>query len=172
MVKWLILSFTLFFGQLLIAQQDSLSVAIDDSKIEVKKINAEDLEVYKNDKAFNYAEEVYKEGAIEKFQRWLRNIITKFFEAIFGVGQASGILYFIFNILPYLLLALLIFLLIKFFLKVNSNAIIYGEKAITTFQFSEEEHIIRNEDINALIILKSSHVYTIMFGMVSLLLMI
>lgn len=151
MLKWV--SFFLLFAsvQLLIAQQDSLSVEVDDSKIDVKRIDAEDLETYKNDDAFNYAEDVYEEGVFEKFKRWIRNIVKNFFEAIFGVGQVSGILYFIFNILPYLLLVLLVVLLIKFFLKVNSNAIIYGEKASTSFQFSEEEHIIKNEDIIALI---------------------
>lgn len=144
------LSFTLFV-QLSFAQQDSLSVKNDDSKIEVRKITENDLKTYKEDKAFNYIEEIEEESFIQKFQRWLQNILTKIWEAIFGVGTATGFLYFVFNILPYILLAFLVFLLVKFFLKVNSRNIVYGEQKNASFQFTEEEHIIKNEDINALI---------------------
>ena len=141
-----------FFSQTSFAQQDLLSVKNDDSKIEIKKITEDDLKTYKEDKSFNYIEEIQEESFLQKFQRWLKNILTKFWEAIFGVGTATGFLYFIFNILPYILLAFLAFLLIKFFLKVNSRNIVYGEQNSTSFQFTEEEQIMKNEDINQLIL--------------------
>ena len=146
----LLLTF-IFFGQQTYAQQDSLSVKTDDSKIEVQKITEDDLKSYKEDSDFNYIEEIEEESFIQKFQRWLQNILTKIWEAIFGVGTATGFLYFVFNILPYILLAFLVFLLVKFFLKVNSRNIVYGEQKNASFQFTEEEHIIKNEDINVLI---------------------
>lgn len=139
------------FTELFYAQQDSLIVKNDNSKIEVQEINETHLESYKNDKAFNYVEEKQGNSIIDRFKRWLGNIIKKFWEAIFGVGTASGILYFIFNLLPYLLLALLVFLLIKFFLKVNSRHIISGQQNPSTVKFTEDEQIIKSEDIQALI---------------------
>lgn len=151
MSKFFFVFIVLFTLNLGFSQQDSIVVQYDDSNLKVEKITKDDLETYKNDRDFNYQEEIYEENIIEKFQRWFRNVVTKFFEAIFGVGEASGILYFIFNVLPYLLLAFLVFLLVKFFLKVNSRNIVHGEKALNTMQFSEEENIIKNEDINALI---------------------
>lgn len=147
----LFLSFS-FFVQISFAQQDSISIKEDNSKIEVKKITEENLKKYKEDKAFNYIEEIQEESFLQKFQRWLKNILIKFWEAIFGVGTATGFLYFMFNILPYILLAFLVFLLIKFFLKVNSRSIIYGEQTNASFQFTEEEQIMKNEDINQLIL--------------------
>ncbi len=149
-IVFLLLTF-IFFGQQTYAQQDSLSIKTDDSKIEVQKITDDDLKSYKEDSDFNYIEEIEEESFIQKFQRWLQNILTKIWEAIFGVGTATGFLYFVFNILPYILLAFLVFLLVKFFLKVNSRNIVYGEQKNASFQFTEEEHIIKNEDINALI---------------------
>ncbi|MBE9488665.1 MAG: DUF4129 domain-containing protein [Bacteroidetes bacterium] len=133
------------------AQQDSLVAKNDNSKIEVQEIDESHLETYKNDKAFNYVEEKQGESIIYRFKQWLGNIIRKFFEAIFGVGSATGILYFIFNILPYLLLGFLVFLLIKFFLKVNSQNIILGQQNASTIKFTEDEQIIKNENIQTLI---------------------
>jgi hypothetical protein len=82
---------------------------------------------------------------------WLGNIIREIIEAIFGVGEAQGLIYFIFNVLPYLILAFLIFLLLRFFLRVNSRTLITGQKETASFQFTEDEQIIKNEDIHALI---------------------
>jgi large-conductance mechanosensitive channel len=146
------LFFIFFFClQLQFAQQDSLTINYDDSKLDIKKIEEKDLEKYKADDDFKYIEEVQKENILQKIVRWIKNVIVKFFEAIFGVGKASGLLYFIFNILPYLLLAFLVFMLVKFFLKVNSRNIIYGEQKGGEITFTDEEQIIKNEDINALI---------------------
>ena len=135
----------------LYAIQDSLNVQVDDSKIEIQTISEEDLTPYLNDKDFNYSIESHKESIIDKFFTWLSNILRDFFEAIFGIGQVDGLLYFIFNIVPYILLAILIFLLIRFFLKVNAQNIIAKSNQSASVLITEEEQIIKNEDINALI---------------------
>ncbi len=139
------------FATLSHAQQDSLVIKYDDTKLVEKKITEDDLSKYKEDNTFNYVEVEREESFIDRFKQWIKNIITKIFEYIFGVGKASGILYFIFNVLPYLILALLIFLLLKFFLKVNSKNIISGKQNHATVQFTEDENIIRSKDINELI---------------------
>lgn len=137
------------------AQANDSVIIFDDSTIDFKEISEIDLETYKNDDAFNYVEvepeENFLARAFNRFLSWLSNIIREIVEAIFGVGEAQGLLYFIFYILPYLILAILIFLLIRFFLKVNSRTLITGQKEKAGFQFTEDEQIIKNEDINALI---------------------
>lgn len=141
--------------QLSAAQHKDAVVKYDDSVLDVKEISENNLETYKTDDDFNYVEAVPEDNfiirAYNRFIEWLGNIIREFFEAIFGVGEAQGILYFIFNVLPYLILAFLIFLLIRFFLKVNSRTLITGQKETAGFQFTEDEQIIKNEDIHALI---------------------
>ena len=139
------------FGQLSVAQQNEQSVTFDDTTLEKQQITEDDLEAYKEDEDFNYTEVVPEENILEKIYNWFQNILRKFWEAIFGVGTASGFLYFVFSILPYLLLAFLLFLLIRFFLKVNSNNLIAKSRKQGSILFTEEEQIIKNEDIPALI---------------------
>ena len=139
------------FNLLTFAQEDKRPDYYDDSTIEKKTISKKDLETYKSDDDFDYTETKKEESILDKFLRWLRNILRQFWEAIFGVGTASGFLYFVFRILPYILLGVLIYLLVRFFLKVNSNNLITKNQQKGQIAFSEEEQIIKNEDINALI---------------------
>ena len=147
--KYLLFSFLLV--QFSFAQQSEQPIIFDDSDIEKQIISEEDLKNYKSDEDFNYVEFEAEETFLDRVYRWLRNILRKFWEAIFGVGTASGFLYFIFRILPYLLLGFLMYLLIRFFLKVNSNRLIMNTKEQGSITITEEEQIIKNEDIPALI---------------------
>lgn len=137
------------------AQNTHAPINFDDTDLDVKEISTDDLEDYKNDDAFNYTEVEPEDNflvrAYNTFVDWISNIIREIVEAIFGVGEAQGLLFFIFKVLPYLILGALVFLLIRFFLKVNSRTLVSGQKAAPGFQFTEEEQIIKNEDINALI---------------------
>ncbi|MFP4846418.1 DUF4129 domain-containing protein [Winogradskyella sp. PE311] len=141
----------LFLLQFSVAQQNEQPIKLDDTVIQKQTINEDDLKTYKSNKDFNYLEVEAEEGFLDKVYRWLRNGLRKFWEAIFGAGTAQGFLYFIFRILPYILLGFLIFLLVRFFLKVNSNRLIYNAKQSGSILLTEEEDIIKNEDIPALI---------------------
>ena len=148
--------FYFFLGvQFITAQDKDVSVHYDDSKLEVKDISENDLDSYKADEDFNYTinetEENFISRAFDNFINWIANLIREIVEAIFGVGKAEGLIFFLFYILPYFILTLLIFLLVRFFLKVNSRTLITGKKEAPSFQFTEDEQIIKNEDINALI---------------------
>lgn len=151
MYMFRLLLFCFFTGQFSIAQQSEQPIFFDDTEVEKQVISEKDLESYKTDDDFNYVEVEVEESFLDKAYRWLNNILRKFWEAIFGVGTASGFLYFVFRILPYILLGVLIFLLIRFFLKVNSNNLITRSKEQGAISFTEEEQIIKNEDIPALI---------------------
>lgn len=145
--------FILFFivSTCAFSQQDSLVVKQDKPTIEIQEITEDHLKHFKADKAFNYNENKSESSWFKSFKRWVRNIFIKILEAIFGVEAASGIFKFIFGTLPYILLAILIFLLIKFFLKVNSRNIINGSQKVAKVTFTDEEQIIKNENISALI---------------------
>jgi len=140
------LSATYSFGQ-----KDSIVVNYDMAPLHIKKISDDDLKKYKNDPKFDY--EIIKTEATwwDDFKTWIGNLFLQFFEWIFGVDQAAGILSLFLRALPYILLAILLFLLLKFFLSVNARAPIgsQGDKAFVSL--SEEEHIIKNEDIEELI---------------------
>jgi len=117
-----------------------------------QEISKKDLNKYNDNDSFNYKEKITDEDSLwVKFKRWTRSIIMKILEFLFGIDSATGVFWFIFRVVPYIILGVLVFLLIKFFLKVNSRNIIYGEQKLSEIKFTHEEHIIKNEDINVLI---------------------
>lgn len=136
----------------LAAQNDSLTVRLDTSSIVQKTIDSSDLEAFKNNPDFDY--EVVKNTAPDwwiAFKNWMSNVLIRFFEWLFGVEKAAGALNVFLKILPYILLGILVFILIKFFINVNARAISHNRNNQALVTFSEEEHIIKNEDIQKLI---------------------
>lgn len=147
----LVLILVLLFSSLCDAQQTKKPVFYDDTTLQKQSISENDLEAYKADKKFDYTETKKEESFIDKAIRWLKNILRQFWEAIFGIGSASGFLYVILRVLPYLLLGILLFLLLRFFLKVNSNNLIGRAQAKAEMYYTEEEQIIKTQNIKALI---------------------
>lgn len=134
-----------------IAQQDSTIVTYDSASLEVKQIDTEDIQKYQEDEAFNY--EIIKGDLTwwDNFKTWLGNLLLRMFEGVFGVEKAVGFLSGFLRVVPYLLLSLLIYLLIKFLLNVNASSLQQAQKNKNLVSLSEEENIIRNEDIQELI---------------------
>ena len=144
---FLLLSFSAF------AKVDSLVVKNDNSTVVQKKFNNNNLEKYKADKDFNYEEDINEENSsfFRKLFSWFGRQISRFLEWVFGVKYAQGILSSILSAIPYIIAALVLFLLLKFFLKVNSNAIVSNAKNKSLVSISEEEEFIKNKDILLLI---------------------
>lgn len=151
-MKCILVHIFLFFTLASFAQQDSLVVQYDKSSaIELKKFDKEQIEKYKADDDFNYEQVKQQEGYLTKIWNWFKRVLQSFLEWVFGVEAASGILLTILKVIPYLVLGLVLYFLIRFFLKVDTNS----RKAITAkkgnITLSEEGEIIKNEDINKLI---------------------
>ena len=73
------------------------------------------------------------------------------FEGIFGMQKAAGALLFFLRMLPYLLVGLLVFLLIKFFYKLNINPFFKEKSGRGRVHLSDEEQLIRHENLQELI---------------------
>ncbi|MGB6152132.1 MAG: DUF4129 domain-containing protein [Pricia sp.] len=132
-------------------QNDSTAITYDTAPLDIKQIKADDLQKYKDDKAFDYEMTEDKITWWDDFTTWLSNIFRRIFEGIFGVQKAAGLLASFLRILPYLLLGVLVFLLIKFFLKVNAQSLLQAKKEQNAVRLSEEEHLIKNEDLQQLV---------------------
>ena len=132
-------------------QQDSTSVQYDKSILDLQEISEEDLQLYRDDPDFDY--EIVKADLTwwNDLLMWLGNLLSRFFEWLFGIEKAAGYLAIFLKFIPYILIAVLLFLLIKFFLNVNARALTYSKKNQTIVALSEDEHIIKNEDIDQLI---------------------
>lgn len=142
------LCFSLHF---VIAQQDSTQVTYHTGEIEAKTISVEQLAKYKEDSKFNYEITKVENTSWDTFKNWWYNLFRRFFEWLFGAEKAIGILASFFQVIPYLLLALLLFILIRFFIKANTRAILHAKQNKNLVSLSEEERIIKTEDIQQLI---------------------
>lgn len=132
------------------AQNNSI-VRYDSTEIQPLEISEDDLSEFLNDNAFNYEVTEPKSTWWDAVMNWFYNIIRSFFEWIFGVEQAGSYLAIFLKILPYLLLAIFLYLVIRFFIKANTRSLIYNEKNPNMVILSEEERIIKTEDIQQLI---------------------
>ena len=151
MHKILIFLFLLFSFSAF-AKVDSLVVKIDNSIVVQKKFNKDNLEKYKVDEDFNYDREVRTEpNFFQKVFIWLSRLFMQLLEWVFGVKYAKGIFVNILKFIPYLIAGLILFLLFKFFLKVNSNSIISNGSNKPIVSLTEEEDLIKNIDLLELI---------------------
>ena len=139
------------FTVLSYAQSDSLKIPYDKSIKERKQFDTKQIENYRADKDFNYTERAQKTGFFTKVYNWFKRILQRFFEWLFGVERATGILESFLSVLPYLLLGIVLYLLLRFFLKVDSNSLKSALNKKVEISVSDEEQLIKNEDLNDLI---------------------
>ena len=148
------LSIIFFFGLSVCrlgAQQDSTLVQYDKEPLILQEITDGELQAYREDPKFDFE---IVEADLEwwdNFKTWLGNLFLRFFEWLFGAEKANGYFSIFLSLLPYILIGILLFLLIKFFLNVNSSALLYTKPNESVVSLSEEEHIIKHEDIDELI---------------------
>lgn len=138
------------------AQQDSLSVQnnkvqFDKTEIVQREFDTDNLNDYKKNKDFNYEVKKRQITLIERVLNWLQRVFIKLLSWIFGNKAATGILAIIAQIFPYLIAAVVLFLILKFFLKVNINNILSGKTNKAIISPTDDEELIKNEDLAELI---------------------
>ena len=135
----------------LMAGADSLSIKYDSSEIKPLRFDADHLIKYRTDKAFDYTEFEYKNTFWTKIKRWAYNILLTIFKWLFGQKKATVHLNNFMRIIPYLLLAVLIFLIVRFLFKKYFVKYFGNSIAEARFTYGEDEEIIRKKDINTLL---------------------
>ncbi|WP_275316621.1 DUF4129 domain-containing protein [Tenacibaculum bernardetii] len=128
------------------------TVQFDTEFIEQKKFDNKKIESYKKQDAFIYVVEKREPTILEKAWNWFKRTIKKVLSYLFDdISPAVGFLKWILNVLPYVIAGLVLFLIIKFFLKVNARNIIDGKKAQSIVNLSDEESLIKEKDLPTLI---------------------
>lgn len=150
-MKYLLIYIFISFSTVLFSQQDSLEVKYDSKVIEQKKFDTNQIEKYRADKDFDYTEKKQEQGFFAKVWNWFKRILQRFFEWLFGVERATGALEAFLSILPYLILAVVLYFLLRFFLKVDSNTLLMKGAERATISLTEEEELIKSENIQQLI---------------------
>lgn len=134
-----------------VSQKDDTVVQYDDQEINAIDITEKQLEPFRADDKFNYEIEKVDNSWWEGLKNWFYNILRRFFEWLFGVDAAPSYIAAFLKYLPYLLLGLLLYLLIRFFIKANTKNILFSKSNENTVLLSEEERIMKTEDIQSLI---------------------
>jgi len=128
------------------------TLLLDTSYVKVKKFNQDHLKAYKNKKVFNYSEKKKEPSTFEIVYNWLARLFIKFLTWIFGVEKATGILRTIFTILPYFILLLCLFVIFKFFIKINLDS--FSKKRINKsgeVLIFDDEKLIQSDDLDKLL---------------------
>ncbi|PCH75708.1 MAG: hypothetical protein COB98_08410 [Flavobacteriaceae bacterium] len=134
-------------------QADTLRVHYDKGTVLKRSFNTQDLEGFKAQKAFNYEVLIEKHDPtmMERLYIWLKRVAINFLEWIFGVENATGIFAIILRILPYAVAGLVLFLVLRFFMKVNSNGLITTRTNKTIVDFVEAEDLMNKNNIQSFI---------------------
>lgn len=144
---FIISSITLGFSQ-----EKASTLPKDKSNISQKKFDAKKIEAYKKNSDFNYEEAEVEPSFLEIVIDWIKHKLIHFFSWLFGDRYALGIVATIFKVLPYIVLAVLLFLIIKFFLRVNSNNLSESSKNNASYvKLTQEEELLTKANLSELI---------------------
>jgi len=126
-------------------------IKIDSSHIEKKTFDASTIEEYKNSDDFNYETPEAEPSIFEKLWIWIKNIIRNILEYLFeDIEPITGFLSVVFEVVPYIILAVALFFIIKYFLNIQtSNILKKNNKSIV--KFGSDEELIKREDLNLLL---------------------
>jgi hypothetical protein len=138
-------------GQVLLENPDSLKYYFEKGLPGDAGIEQSNLDRYLNDRKYDYSQEPGSRSWWDRFRNWINYQLGRFFNWLFGEEKAGAYLATFFRILPYLFIAIIIFLIARFFLKVDKRQFANNAGSKNLVALSEEERIMQEEDIQALI---------------------
>lgn len=115
------------------------------------EFNTEKLENLRQDPAFDYSERPEKENWWTKFKQYIGLQWKRVIGWLFGDIEATGFLFFLLEILPYLILLAVLGFLVYLFTILNPAASMLSSTKEGNVLFAKEEDIIKHQDIPALI---------------------
>jgi len=138
---------------MLVFSQENKFVIKEGETLTIPEIN---IEKYKNNPDFNYQPLDNKKNfivqAVDWLKRKLEEILYKFFTWILDQKSAKGIVRLILTSLPYIAIAVFVYLLFKFLIGLDLIFLKRKNNYPTNQVFlSDDEHIINEEDIEKLI---------------------
>ncbi len=109
------------------------------------------LNEFKTQEEFDYIEKVEKESWWSRFKNWINAKYNQFLAWLFGEYEPNSLIAFPIRILPYVLLFLLLGLVLWLFSRLNPGRHILEDPRNSEVFLSEEEELVKNEDLNSLI---------------------
>ncbi|MDG1320658.1 MAG: DUF4129 domain-containing protein [Polaribacter sp.] len=110
------------------------------------------MESFKTQDDFNYSIAPNEANVFERIWAWLGRVVKRILSFIFDdIGPAVGVLAAIVKAIPWIVLGLLLFFILKFFLKVNTRNATDVLETIPSIQLTNDEELINNIQLNELI---------------------
>jgi len=135
--------------------QDSTSILKelqkDTSHLSPTTLNQDKIQEYQNDEDFNYVEIIEDNKSWKNFKQWFSDLIYSFFKWLNGGEEIVGTLATIIKLLPYIIGFLLLVLAIWAFSKMDSGQVLFNKKQNAQVFISDDEELIKHEDIQSLI---------------------
>jgi len=142
----------LCFTITLFSQEKITGIRIDSSQVIQKKFDQKVLESFKTQDDFNYSIAPNEANVFERIWAWLGRVVKRILSFIFDdIGPAVGVLAAIVKAIPWIVLGLLLFFILKFFLKVNTRNATDVLETIPSIQLTNDEELINNMQLNELI---------------------
>ena len=131
--------------------KDEQAIKNDSSKLNLSILNASDLDKYKSDGDFNYQEAKYSNSFLSAIKQWFVNLIKWIFEKLFG--HENGVKYAdnFMKIMKYVLLAVLIFVLLKYLLGLNYKDLFKKSPGEANIIYYDDDEMLLKSDIDKLI---------------------
>ena len=129
-----------------------MEVRIDTTVIEQKHFDQTRIDAYKNDKAFDY--DVVDDGPslYEQITDWFTRVLTRILSWFFDDIEAPmGFLMVFLTALPYIIGVIVLYLIVNFFLKVNTRNLINGKTNKDIVHIEDEEELLHSKDLPRLI---------------------
>lgn len=148
--------FVLFFIDSISWGQQSVlatdSVRYDQSElITPRNLDEESIKNFQEDREFQYIQEKQEKNWWQRFKEWVGQKFSQLLEYIFGDYETSGLLAFILRVLPYIVLAGVLWAIVWLFIRYMPPVSNLSSKNTTEVRINEEEDIIKNADIQELI---------------------
>ncbi|CAM1333251.1 DUF4129 domain-containing protein [Tenacibaculum aestuariivivum] len=142
----------LFFSVSVFSQTAKNKVKFDTLNIELQKFDAKKITTYKQQKDFIYITKKSATTVLDKLWNWGKRVVKKIVSYFFDdIKPVVGFLKVVLKILPYITAGIILFLILKFFLKVNFINILGAKKAKAIVSLSDEEILINKSDLPTLI---------------------
>lgn len=123
----------------------------DNAPLHSITLDKEQIKEYQNDTDFDYTEVIEEDNWWTRFKQWIDNVWSSFIRWLLGGDEASGIVLFFIQLLPYLIVASLVALLVWVFLKMDSAQLIFEKRQASLAFLSNDEELIKRGDIQLLI---------------------
>lgn len=131
--------------------QDSLQVRVDSSYVDQKSFNETILEEYRKSGDFDYEKVEQEPTWLERFWNWVKDIIIDILSWLFDdIEPVVGFLGFVLRLLPWIILGIALFLIIKYFVGVKSRSAMDDAKN-SSIHYSDDEELIKRTNLKALL---------------------